>query len=597
MSFRARLLLMFTVTVVAVVATVGAVVSISTRRAFERADEQHTAALVGQIRGEISRRGTDITRDIDSIASRDALARIAAAAGQPNPDTSPYVNEAGTLASDYRLEFLELVAADGTIISSAQWPARFGYKDESFPRDPNALQAAFLKSEELPSGPVLALSSVRPVRAAGGTIYVIGGRRIDNSFLASLSVPSGTHLMLWKAGRGELIANEPEPLRNAAHYQPLIALARNLRRDSSAIVYQTSDPADSESVHALPLLAPDGNVLAILLVANSRRDVIALERNIRTTALGVGIAGVLLGLLLSGWLGARITRPVQQLAEAARSVSAGNLDVRLDVPSGDELGDLADAFDHMTRDLIDHRDRLVQAERVAAWRELARRLAHELKNPLFPLQLTVENLIRTRELAADQFDEVFRESTATLLQELATMKAIIGRFSDFSKMPSPQLRPLQMNEIAAQVAKLVEPQLARPEGNISAKLDLAPDLPLIAADRELLYRAVQNLALNAIDAMPRGGTLTLRTRADGHVVRLDVADTGEGLTPEERERLFTPYYTTKEHGTGLGLAIVQSIVSDHHGKVWVDSDPGRGATFHIELPIAGATLATQGMHV
>jgi signal transduction histidine kinase len=177
------------------------------------------------------------------------------------------------------------------------------------------------------------------------------------------------------------------------------------------------------------------------------------------------------------------------------------------------------------------------------------------------------------------------------------MKAIIGRFSDFSKMPSPQLRPMQMNEVAARVARLVESQLGRATGKISTVLDLAPDLPPVAADTDLLYRAVQNLALNAIDAMPQGGTLTLRTRTDGRAVRLDVIDTGEGLAREECERLFTPYYTTKQHGTGLGLAIVQSIVSDHHGKVWVDSDPGRGATFHIELPIAGDTSAAQEMHV
>jgi signal transduction histidine kinase len=107
------------------------------------------------------------------------------------------------------------------------------------------------------------------------------------------------------------------------------------------------------------------------------------------------------------------------------------------------------------------------------------------------------------------------------------------------------------------------------------------------ADGEQLGRVIQNLVLNAVDAMPQGGELTIRTRRHGAVVRLDVADTGEGLTDEERERLFTPYYTTKQHGTGLGLAIVQSVVSDHAGRVWVDSAPGRGSTFHIELPDSG----------
>jgi two-component system sensor histidine kinase HydH len=106
----------------------------------------------------------------------------------------------------------------------------------------------------------------------------------------------------------------------------------------------------------------------------------------------------------------------------------------------------------------------------------------------------------------------------------------------------------------------------------------------VRADPEQLGRVVQNLVLNAIDAMPDGGDLVVRTRRTGATVRLDVADTGQGLTDEERDRLFTPYYTTKQHGTGLGLAIVQSVVADHGGRVWVDSAPGRGSTFHIELP-------------
>src|SRR5471032_2653275 len=113
----------------------------------------------------------------------------------------------------------------------------------------------------------------------------------------------------------------------------------------------------------------------------------------------------------------------------------------------------------MTGELIGQRDRLVQTERVAAWRELARRLAHELKNPLFPLQLTVENLLRAREQSPEQFDEVFRESSRTLLAEISNLKAIIGRFSDFSKMPQPQLQKVQVNEILRDVAKLFQAQL------------------------------------------------------------------------------------------------------------------------------------------
>ena len=273
------------------------------------------------------------------------------------------------------------------------------------------------------------------------------------------------------------------------------------------------------------------------------------------------------------------------LARAAQDVAAGDWNARVEVSGHDEVAQLAESFNRMTSELLAQKERLVQTERVAAWRELARRLAHELKNPLFPLQLTVENLIRARMQNPEQFEEVFQESSQTLLAEISNLKSIIGRFSEFSKMPQPQLQRVQVNEIVSAVTQLFQAQFRAPGRQaISSKLELDSRLQDIAADPDLLHRAISNLVLNAMDAMPNGGELTLRTRAlDGNVV-IEVADTGSGLTREECERIFTPYYTSKRHGTGLGLAIVQSVISDHHGRISVHSEPGRGATFVIELP-------------
>jgi nitrogen fixation/metabolism regulation signal transduction histidine kinase len=299
----------------------------------------------------------------------------------------------------------------------------------------------------------------------------------------------------------------------------------------------------------------------------------------------VGGGGILLAILLSSWAAARVTRPVEQLAHAAQEVAAGNWNVRVEVAGEDEVAQLADSFNRMTAELLRQKERLVQAERVAAWRELARRLAHELKNPLFPLQLTVENLVRARQQNPEQFEEVFRESSRTLLAEIANLNGIIGRFNEFSKMPQPQLQRVQVNEVIRGVGQLFQAQLEAPgRTKVSCELQLDPNLEPVAADAELLHRAISNLVLNAMEAMPQGGTLTLRTRDDDGKVLIEVADTGSGLTPEECERIFTPYYTSKKDGTGLGLAIVQSVVSDHGGRIHVQSEPGRGTTFVIELP-------------
>ena len=363
----------------------------------------------------------------------------------------------------------------------------------------------------------------------------------------------------------------------------------------SAVVHWSGDQADDEVFHAIPLhgTGVQRSPLAILLIGNGRRPYVELKRHITASALLVGGGGIVLAILLSSWAAARVTRPVEQLARAAQDVADGNWNTRVEVPGTDELSQLAGSFNRMTAELLTQKERLVQTERVAAWRELARRLAHELKNPLFPLQLTVENLLRAREQSPEQFDEVFRESSRTLLAEISNLKAIIGRFSDFSKMPQPQLQEIQVNEILRDVAKLFQAQFQAPgRAVITCKLELDAQVRGIDADPELLHRAISNLVLNAMDAMPTGGTLTLRSRRADQKVVIEVGDTGSGLTHEECDRIFTPYYTSKQHGTGLGLAIVQSVVSDHGGTISVQSEPGRGTTFVIELPDHRGSIRT-----
>jgi len=167
----------------------------------------------------------------------------------------------------------------------------------------------------------------------------------------------------------------------------------------------------------MPLTGPNQQVMGVLLVGSSRRPLVELQRQVVSAALLVGGAGILVAVLASLWFATRITRPIVSLADAARRVASGDLYAKVEVESSDELGELAAAFNRMTEDLLQQKERTLQAERVAAWRELARRLAHELKNPLFPLQVTVENLIRAKEKAPELFEEVFREGTSTLLAE------------------------------------------------------------------------------------------------------------------------------------------------------------------------------------
>jgi two-component system nitrogen regulation sensor histidine kinase NtrY len=589
-SFRRKLLLIFALTVFVAVAAVAWTVSVITRRGFERAEQERTQALVAQFHREFNRRGQEVARQVEAIAGSEAATRMAFDLSRQPGNAGAYVNEAAAEAKAQQLDFLELVDAGGSIISSAQYPAKFGYKEPLLAKISQATSPnAFLKREELPNGAALGLFAIRPIRVGDKPLYVIGGRRLDQEFLGSLELPAGTRAMLYTNGSGayspEALLDAAGPVGHGEKLQPLVSKVQATGTEQSAVVNWSMDPADSENVDVLPLKTEQGEVLGMLLVGNSRRALVTVESRIRSTALLVAGLALVLAILVSSWLAARVTRPLEQLAEAARAVAAGNWQAQVQVDSSDELGEMAGAFNRMTQELTEQRERLVQAERVAAWRELARRLAHELKNPLFPLQITVENLLKARDHGGEQFDEVFRESASTLLAEIANLKAIIGRFSEFSKMPQPQLQPVDINELVRTVLQVHQAQLAA-EGRraIAAQLSLDDRLGKVPADPELLHRALANLVLNAIDAMPRGGTLTLRTRASGENVCLEVSDTGSGLSKEECERLFTPYYTTKEHGTGLGLAIVQSVVSDHQGRIAVKSAPGRGTTFVIELP-------------
>jgi nitrogen fixation/metabolism regulation signal transduction histidine kinase len=420
-------------------------------------------------------------------------------------------------------------------------------------------------------------------------MYIIGGRKLDQNFLASLVPPAGMRALLYRNLEPGFVATALTDVNGtfdqADRLAPLIQQIQKQAKPLERTIDWSENTADAETFHAIPLPGRNNELLAVLLLGSSRKELVLLTRHILQIAAAVAGAAILIGLLLSLWVSARITKPLEELAEGAREVASGRWDTVIDLRGRDEIGQLASAFNEMTQTLAAQRDQLVQTERVAAWRELARRLAHELRNPLFPLQITVENLQKARQLDAKQFLEVFNESTATLKAELANLNTIVGRFSDFSKMPTPHFTRVNVNEALRNAARLFEPQFnAVGKPPVIPEYFLTEPLPEIDADADLLHRAFQNLVLNALDAMPAGGTLTMRTAEQEGSVRIEVSDTGKGLTPEECSRLFTPYYTTKVQGTGLGLAIIQSVISDHHGTISVSSDEGHGTMFRIELP-------------
>src|SRR6266446_6522477 len=514
MSFRKKLLLLFAATVLLCVAVISASVYSTIRRSFEQANQDRANAIAAQFRSEFQRRGLDVVRKIESVAAGETVQHMALEINRGVTDSGEYVSAAHTLAGQQQLDFLEVVDNRGTILSSAQWQAKFGYPEAAIPQAAAAPTGAFLKREELPGGATLGLFAVRGARVGEQPLYVIGGERLDQGFLSTLDIPTGTRVLLYQnldtKWDPKSLFDLNGPAAGADKIAPLVAQVRGTLQESQSVIHWTSDPADAEVFHAIPLTGPvfsatnrtvtNQQVMAVLLVGSSRRPLIELQRQIVSAAMLVGGTGILVAVLASLWFAARVTKPVVSLADAARRVAAGDLYAKVSVESSDELGELAAAFNRMTEDLLQQKERTLQAERVAAWRELARRLAHELKNPLFPLQVTVENLIRAKEKAPEMFEEVFREGTSTLLAEVNNLKAIIGRFSEFAQMPQPHRKPTQLNEVVRSVLRVFHAQLQE-KTQILVRTELDPELPTISADPDMLHRALSNLVLNAIDAL------------------------------------------------------------------------------------------------
>jgi len=309
------------------------------------------------------------------------------------------------------------------------------------------------------------------------------------------------------------------------------------------------------------------------------------------TAIGVFYAFffvplVLLGLLVSFFLSDEIIRPIVSLEEATRRVAEGDFSTRILSRRGEELSFLVSSFNRMVSELERTREKIIQTEKIAAWQEIAQRLAHEVKNPLTPIRLAAERSLRKYESESPDFEEVFRASVKTIISEVENLSDLLSGFREFSRLPAPQLEPVRIAPLVVDVLDSYAPQKRYRIDYTGVSEEI-----VVQADAAQIRQVIANLVKNATEAMPGGGEITVRadsiTKAETGYCRLQVADTGPGIHLEEQRKIFDPYVTTKKSGTGLGLAIVQRVVFDHHGQIWFESHPGAGTTFYVDLPLAG----------
>ena len=303
------------------------------------------------------------------------------------------------------------------------------------------------------------------------------------------------------------------------------------------------------------------------------------------------IASVVLALLLAPPL----SRPIREVAEAAEKIAQGTRSVHIDGRSGGEAGRLVGAFNHMARELDSADRKLRRAERIAAWRDIARQMAHEIKNPLTPIQMAVEMLRKARERNLPDFDAMYEE-TRIVLEEVARLRRLVENFSRFARAPRPRLESVAVDDLVAYVIGLH----AGAEG-AEVTGEAESDLSSVRADREQLTQVLVNLVGNAAYAaeervrkLPAKGVAAVHVSARAvsrtHVA-IAVDDNGGGIDPAVMDRLFEPYVTTKQGkgGTGLGLAIAYRIIQDHGGNITAESSP-EGTRFEVVIPVAGRDL-------
>ncbi len=534
---RARLVGAFLAVVLLSVGTATGLYLREVSRQLDRQGAERADRALASLRTDLAQQEQQVAAALDAL-SGDArrLSRFGAAV----PASERY-GQAVQLLRPGTIDVLDVLGPDGETRSSGHWPARIDLP-QPVPQPIGA--AGFVARLDTPTGPQPALIVVRSVPAGGDTLHLVGGRWLQDASLAAARERLGVDRLELRWGPG--------------------------------------DPSTAELlVRSLPLRGPGG---PRVVVGVDRSDVVQLQRRLRWQALAVALLSALLALGVGLALSRGVVRPVEALAAAASRLAGGDLEARVAPGTSRvrEVEELVGAFNAMGADLRASQDRLVQAERVAAWREIARGLAHELKNPLTPIRGAMDVLRRARSLDRPDFDEILHEQAEAVVSEVQRLTELSDSFARFARLPDPQPEPLDAGVLLNEIATLY----AQGDGlRIERNVGPAP----VLADRNQLATVLTNLVKNAREAMEDRGTLRLHAAVAGDTVELRIQDDGPGIADEIRGRLFTPYVSTKgSRGTGLGLAMAHRIVVEHGGTIGVEDAGGGGAVFVIRLPARAA---------
>jgi nitrogen fixation/metabolism regulation signal transduction histidine kinase len=374
-----------------------------------------------------------------------------------------------------------------------------------------------------------------------------------------------------------LFASGLLPTRTSAEVYRALGL-----RNEAALVTRERIGQFEYLVAATPLTIRQLGILTVPLTSRQReidQQIDTLDRRALLAALLFIFGGAMLGYSMAE----RISDPVNRLTRATRRIARGDLDARIAATSSDELRRLVEAFNSMAADLQRQRTELERTHRLEAWAEMARQVAHEIKNPLTPIQLNAEHLRRVHVDRGEPLGPVVQECVATILAQVKLLRQISSEFSSFASSPTAKRAEV---DVTALLREVLDPYRQGLEGRIRLDVELPDGLPHVSVDRTLVSRALVNIVENALHAMPGSGALTVRASQNGRAVRVRVSDTGVGMDAEALARAFEPYFSTKAAGTGLGLPIAKRNVELSGGSISMTSERDKGTTVEVTLPVA-----------
>ncbi|HTJ43126.1 MAG TPA: ATP-binding protein, partial [Kofleriaceae bacterium] len=579
MRLRGRFTLGFAAAALVPIAVAALITREVVARSYREGYRTERVAVEQSARAGVASLETTVETQINGLADRDnpIIGGLLAEMGKGDRELTALVrrlkDEGGTQLKTIAADVLTVTAPGNTVLLSPHDRSAVEDVDPSpFAYARKLPGRAFFTVEKVMTDhglqPMLIAAASRVARDGDYEVAVLVGRRVTDDLLDRVRRTGSVDARLvWGEGAG------------AQSGQIVIPPKEDHWRE-----WTTTPPV------RVPLTGPDGAPLAWIEVAVSDGGLDSVLLRVTLVSGVLAAAALTFTLMLGVLVARRMTRDLERLALGAQAAARGDLEHRVPVSSTDEVGEVASAFNLMMEDLRNAKDRLVIAERIAAWQEIARRLAHEIKNPLTPIQMSMDTLRKTWKKKHPSFDEILEESTSTVLDEARRLARIVSEFSDFARMPKPELRSTDLNDAVSGALSLYQ-------GAAPVERRFASHLPPLEADKDQLSQVLLNLLENARDAIGSrdNGRIVVSTKLGdaGDRVELVVEDNGPGVPAELKDRVFTPYFTTKQGsgGTGLGLAIVHRIVSDHGGRITVTDAPGGGARFAVELPLVqGAPL-------